>query len=40
VVNKRSEMPDFLDAVLGDPDLETVIVSPSGEGVSITRKRR
>jgi predicted O-methyltransferase YrrM len=40
VVNKRSEMPDFLSAIQDSPDLETVIVRPSGEGLSITYKRR
>jgi len=40
VVNKRSEMPDFLAAIQGNPDLETVIVAPSGEGMSISYKLR
>jgi predicted O-methyltransferase YrrM len=39
VVNKRSEMGDFLDAVQKNPSLWTTIVSPSGEGMSISRKR-
>jgi len=40
VVNKRSEMPDFLAAIESSPAFETVIVAPSGEGVSISYKRR
>jgi predicted O-methyltransferase YrrM len=40
VVNKRDEMKDFLDAVLARPDSWTTIVSPSGEGMSVTLKRR
>ena len=39
VVNKRSEMGDFLDAVQQHPSLWTTIVSPSGEGMSISLKR-
>ena len=39
VVNKRSEMGDFLDAVQKNPSLWTTIVSPSGEGMSVSRKR-
>jgi predicted O-methyltransferase YrrM len=39
VVNKRSEMGDFLDAVQKNPSLWTTIVSPSGEGISISLKR-
>src|SRR3954464_12311841 len=39
VVNKRSEMGDFLDAVLKHPTLWTTIVSPSGEGMSVSLKR-
>jgi len=38
VVNKRSEMGDFLDAIR-KPALWTTIVSPSGEGMSVTLKR-
>jgi caffeoyl-CoA O-methyltransferase len=38
VVNKRSEMGDFLDAIQ-KPALWTTIVSPSGEGMSVTLKR-
>ena len=36
VVNKRSEMGDFLDAILKNPSLWTTIVSPSGEGMSVS----
>jgi caffeoyl-CoA O-methyltransferase len=39
VVNKRSEMGDFLDAVQKNPALWTTIVSPSGEGMSVSLKR-
>jgi predicted O-methyltransferase YrrM len=39
VVNKRSEMEDFLDAVHKNPSLWTTIVSPSGEGMSVSLKR-
>ena len=39
VVNKRAEMGDFLDAVQTHPSLWTTIVSPSGEGMSISLKR-
>ena len=39
VVNKRSEMGDFLDAILRNPSLWTAIVSPSGEGISLSLKR-
>jgi predicted O-methyltransferase YrrM len=39
VVNKRSEMRDFLDAVHNNPSLWTTIVSPSGEGMSVSLKR-
>ena len=39
VVNKRSEMGDFLDAVQTHPSLWTTIVSPSGEGMSVSLKR-
>lgn len=38
VINKRSEMPDFLDAIRRNPDVMTSIVSPSGEGMSVTLK--
>jgi caffeoyl-CoA O-methyltransferase len=39
VVNKRDEMGDFLDAVQKHPTLWTTIVSPSGEGMSVSLKR-
>jgi caffeoyl-CoA O-methyltransferase len=39
VVNKRDEMGDFLDAVQRHPSLWTTIVSPSGEGMSVSLKR-
>jgi caffeoyl-CoA O-methyltransferase len=39
VVNKKNEMADFLDAVQTHPSLWTTIVSPSGEGMSVSVKR-
>jgi predicted O-methyltransferase YrrM len=39
VVNKRSEMGDFLDAIWKNPALWTTIVSPSSEGMSISMKK-
>ena len=39
VVNKRDEMGDFLDVIHANPSLWTTIVSPSGEGMSVSRKR-
>jgi caffeoyl-CoA O-methyltransferase len=39
VVNKKSEMGDFLDAIQKNPSLWTTIVSPSGEGMSVSLKR-
>lgn len=39
VVNKRSEMGDFLDAIQRNPALWTSIVAPSGEGISLSWKR-
>ena len=39
VVNKRSEMGDFLDAIQRNPSLWTAIVAPSGEGMSLSWKR-
>ena len=39
VVNKRSEMGDFLAAIEA-PGLLTSIVAPSGEGISVSYKRR
>jgi predicted O-methyltransferase YrrM len=38
VVNKKSEMGDFLDAIQNNPDVFTSIVTPSGEGMSISLK--
>lgn len=40
VVNKREEMMDFLRTIETHPDLYTTIVSPSGEGISVSWKRR
>jgi predicted O-methyltransferase YrrM len=40
VVNKRSEMADFLAAIEHNPNLFTTIVSPAGEGISISVKLR
>ena len=39
VVNKQNEMRDFLDAIKNDPRLLTTIVTPSGEGMSVSYKR-
>lgn len=39
VVNKRSEMGDFLDAIQTQTAFWTTIVSPSGEGMSVSFKR-
>jgi predicted O-methyltransferase YrrM len=39
VVNKRSEMGDFLDAIQTQTMFWTTIVSPSGEGMSVSYKR-
>ena len=39
VVNKRTEMADFLDAIQRNPSLWTTIVSPSGEGISLSYKK-
>jgi len=40
VVNKRSEMGDFLDAIQRNPALWTsVVTAPSGEGISLSWKR-
>ena len=39
VVNKKNEMTDFLDTVQKHPSLWTTIVSPSGEGMSVSVKR-
>ena len=40
VVNKKNEMEPFLRAVLTHPRLFTTIVSPSGEGMSVSYKTR
>jgi predicted O-methyltransferase YrrM len=40
VVNKQSEMSDFLAAIQNSPDLFTTIVSPGSEGVSVSWKKR
>jgi predicted O-methyltransferase YrrM len=40
VVNKRNEMEPFLKTVLTHPALYTTIVSPSGEGMSVSYKVR
>ena len=40
VVNKQAEMRDFLAAIQNNPAVMTTIVSPSGEGVSVTLKVR
>jgi predicted O-methyltransferase YrrM len=40
VVNKRDEMGDFLAAIERNPSLFTAIVTPSGEGISISYKRK
>jgi caffeoyl-CoA O-methyltransferase len=38
VVNKRNEMGDFLEVILKHPSLWTTIVSPSGEGMSVSMR--
>ena len=40
VVNKKNEMEPFLQTVLTHPGLFTTIVSPSGEGMSVSYKTR
>lgn len=40
VVNKKSEMEPFLRTILTHPQLFTTIVSPSGEGMSVSYKTR
>lgn len=40
VVNKRSELEDFLAAINRTPGLWNTIVSPSGEGISLSYRRR
>ena len=39
VVNKKDEMADFLTTIHTSPAVLTSIVSPSGEGMSVTLKR-
>jgi predicted O-methyltransferase YrrM len=38
VVNKQTEMRDFLDAIKTNPGLFSTIVTPSGEGMSVSVK--
>jgi predicted O-methyltransferase YrrM len=40
VVNKKSEMEPFLTTIQTHPGLFTTVVSPSGEGMSVSYKRR
>jgi predicted O-methyltransferase YrrM len=40
VVNKAKDMQPFLDTIQGHPHLFTTIVSPSGEGMSVSYKTR
>jgi caffeoyl-CoA O-methyltransferase len=40
VVNKRTEMGDFLSTIQAHPQLFTTIVSPSGEGMSVSWRKR
>jgi predicted O-methyltransferase YrrM len=40
VINKKSEMGDFLEAIQDAPSILTTIVSPSHEGMSVTMKLR
>jgi predicted O-methyltransferase YrrM len=40
VVNKKNEMEPFLRTILTHPSLYTTIVSPSGEGMSVSYKIR
>lgn len=40
VVNKKNEMTDFLTTIHAHPRLFTTIVSPSGEGMSVSYKTR
>ena len=40
VVNKQDEMRDFLAAIKNDPRLLTTVVTPSGEGMSVSYKVR
>jgi hypothetical protein len=38
VVNKKDEMEPFLKTIHGNPSLFTTVVSPSGEGMSLSYK--
>jgi predicted O-methyltransferase YrrM len=40
VINKKSEMPDFLRAIENHPHAVTTIVSPGHEGISVTYKKK
>ena len=40
VVNKQSEMRDFLSTIQSHPSVFTTIVTPSGEGMSVSYKLR
>jgi caffeoyl-CoA O-methyltransferase len=40
VINKKSEMPDFLEAIYSHPAAYTTTVSPGHEGISMTYKKR
>ena len=40
VVNKKNEMSPFLDTIHSHPGLFTTIVSPSGEGMSVSYKTK
>jgi len=40
VVNKRTDMGDFLDAIATAPGAWSSIIAPSGEGISLTYKQR
>jgi hypothetical protein len=40
VINKKIEMPDFLEAIHSHPGALTSIVSPGSEGMSMTYKKR
>ena len=40
VVNKQAEMRDFLAAINNNPALFTTIVTPSGEGMSVSYKKK
>jgi caffeoyl-CoA O-methyltransferase len=40
VINKKSEMPDFLHAIATHPQALTTTVSPGHEGISMTYKKK